>query len=256
MENHQRKTEYVEFWSLYERLNTLTEWGLLQSEYGCGKEVAAIREQMDRALTEAEKAMQGLTPDPVLKAQEPDEYEAIRALCPGGNTPARKIPDLEERMSGAVLGRFAGCTLGVPVEGWDIDRMKDLAAYTGMPFPPKDYWTQAETPWGVQYGRDQRVNYTRDGINGVPVDDDITYTILGLLILEKYGFDFTTADVGAYWKEYLPCACTAEKVALENLRAGIAAEHAAEKNNPYAQWIGADIRADGFAYAAAKNISP
>ena len=37
----------------------------------------------------------------------------------------------------------------------------------------------------------------------------------------------------------------------ENLRAGIAAEHAAEKNNPYAQWIGADIRADGFAYAAA-----
>lgn len=27
MENHQRKTEYVEFWSLYERLNTLTEWG-------------------------------------------------------------------------------------------------------------------------------------------------------------------------------------------------------------------------------------
>lgn len=251
MENHQRKTEYVEFWSLYERLNTLTEWGLLQSEYGCGKEVAAIREQMDRALTEAEKAMQGLTPDPVLKAQEPDEYEAIRALCPGGNTPARKIPDLEERMSGAVLGRFAGCTLGVPVEGWDIDRMKDLAAYTGMPFPPKDYWTQAETPWGVQYGRDRRVNYTRDGINGVPVDDDITYTILGLLILEKYGFDFTTADVGAYWKEYLPCACTAEKVALENLRAGIAAEHAAEKNNPYAQWIGADIRADGFAYAAA-----
>lgn len=77
MENHQRKTEYVEFWSLYERLNTLTEWGLLQSEYGCGKEVAAIREQMDRALTEAEKAMQVLTPDPVLKAQEPDEYEAI-----------------------------------------------------------------------------------------------------------------------------------------------------------------------------------
>ena len=62
MENHQRKTEYVEFWSLYERLNTLTEWGLLQSEYGCGKEVAAIREQMDRALTEAEKAMQGLNP--------------------------------------------------------------------------------------------------------------------------------------------------------------------------------------------------
>ena len=60
------------------------------------------------------------------------------------------LPDVYKRQ---VLGRFAGCTLGVPVEGWDIDRMKDLAAYTGMPFPPKDYWTQAEIPWGVQYGR-------------------------------------------------------------------------------------------------------
>jgi ADP-ribosylglycohydrolase len=45
-------------------------------------------------------------------------------------------------------------------------------------------------------------------------------------------------------------ACTAEHVALENLRAGILAEHAADKNNPYQEWIGADIRSDPWAYAA------
>lgn len=251
MDHKRAETQYVDFWPLYTRLNTLTEWGLLQSEYGCGKEVAAIREKLDRALTEAEAAMEGLVPDPVLRAREPDDYASIRALCPGGNSPAREIPDLEERMSGAVLGRFAGCTLGVPVEGWPIPRMKELAKYAGMEFPPRHYWTAVECPWGVQYDTDRRIAYTRDGMDGVPVDDDITYTILGLLILEKYGFDFTTADVGAYWKAHLPVACTAEKVALENLKAGIPAERAAEKGNPYAQWIGADIRADGFAYAAA-----
>lgn len=79
------------------------------------------------------------------------------------------------------------------------------------------------------------------------------YSILGLLILEKYGPDFTTADVGAYWKDYLPYACTAEHVALENLKAGVSAEKAGEVNNPYQQWIGADIRSDPWGWACAGN---
>lgn len=76
------------------------------------------------------------------------------------------------------------------------------------------------------------------------MDDDITYTLLDLLILEAHGFDFTTADVGRMWIERLPCACTAEDVALRNLKAGIPAAEAADRDNPFCQWIGADIRAD------------
>ena len=63
-----------------------------------------------------------------------------------------------------------------------------------------------------------REAYTRRKMNGVPVDDDIAYTLLGLLIVEEFGPDFTIADVGRAWLKYLPYACTAEEVALENLR--------------------------------------
>jgi len=82
------------------------------------------------------------------------------------------------------------------------------------------------------------------------VDDDVAYTLLGLLILEEYGPDFTTADVAAAWIKYLPIAYTAERVTLENLRDGEPAETAGVKRNPYIEWIGAAIRADAWGYAA------
>ncbi|MCL2285244.1 MAG: ADP-ribosylglycohydrolase family protein, partial [Firmicutes bacterium] len=119
--------------------------------------------------------------------------------------------------------------------------------------PPTDYWPVVGRPWDLRYGVDANSKYSRDGMNGVPVDDDITYTILGLLIIERYGFDFTVEQVGEIWKEILPYACTAEDVALKNLQKGIPAKEAGVVDNPYLQWIGADIRADGFGYAAAGN---
>ena len=82
------------------------------------------------------------------------------------------------------------------------------------------------------------------------MDDDLTYTLLGLLVLEEYGPDFITAQVGDAWLKYLPVACTAEAVALENLRQGVPALAAGAKRNPYQEWIGADIRSDPWGYAA------
>jgi len=92
--------------------------------------------------------------------------------------------------------------------------------------------------------------YARQARSGVPVDDDLAYTLLGLLIAEEYGPEFTTADVAAAWLRFLPYACTAEDVALRNLKAGVAPERAAVVDNPYSQWIGADIRADPWGYLA------
>ncbi|HOB19419.1 MAG TPA: ADP-ribosylglycohydrolase family protein [Candidatus Atribacteria bacterium] len=82
------------------------------------------------------------------------------------------------------------------------------------------------------------------------MDDDVTYTLLGLLIAEDFGPDFTTEDVGKAWVKYLPYACTAEDVALRNLKAGIPWDKAGEVDNPYCQWIGADIRSDPWGYMA------
>ena len=155
-----------------------------------------------------------------------------------------------EKLSGALLARMAGCTLGAIVEGWDVARMRNWAKTIGDTFPPVDYWSEVWTPRQKRYEASECRAYTRTGMDGVPVDDDIAYTLLGLLIAEDHGPDFTTDDVGRAWLKYLPYACTAEDVALKNLKRGVPARRAAERENPYVQWIGADIRSDPWAYLA------
>ncbi|HOZ46945.1 MAG TPA: ADP-ribosylglycohydrolase family protein [Candidatus Hydrogenedentes bacterium] len=206
-----------------------------------------------KALQQARRDLERAKPAPALTARQPNDLPGIRALRPSGpRRLTQRIPTqaLRNRLAGAWAGRTAGCTLGAPVEGWSIEAMESLARSTGADWPPTDYWTAHPTPDTIRYGLSAMRDYLRDQLYAVPVDDDVTYTLLGLLILEEYDADFTTEDVGAAWLKYLPVACTAEHVALENLKAGIPPSKAAEKSNPFAEWIGADIRSDPWAYAA------
>lgn len=185
---------------------------------------------------------------------EPDGLEEIRALRPEGPRrlwPKLKNQGLKDRMRGAWLGRAAGCTLGAPVENWAVGEMESLAGRSGMNFPPHAYWRAHPRPDAVRYGLDAFSAYLKGGIRYVPVDDDITYTLLNLLVLEEFGPGFSTRDVASAWLRYLPMAYTAERVTLENLRDGEAAETAGVRGNPYVEWIGGAIRADAWGYAAA-----
>ena len=128
--------------------------------------------------------------------------------------------------------------------------MERWAAYLGDAFPPYKYWSAAERPHDLKYRTSPREMFTPSKMDGVPTDDDIIYTQLGLLILEDFGPDFSVADVGAAWVKYLPHAATAEGVALKNLQAGVPPMQAAEVDNPFIHWIGADIRSDPWGYAA------
>lgn len=184
--------------------------------------------------------------------KQPDALDAILACRPqGADTPAKPVTDLEKRIRGALLGRFAGCTLGVPVEGYSVISMQALAAETGTPFPPVTYWHGHDKPDGyMHYGINPISDYMEDSVCCAPGDDDITYVILNLLLLEKYGKNYTVDNVGQLWLDILPIACTAEDEALRQLRAGTKAESAANFNG-YVEWIGAAIRADAFGYACA-----
>ena len=243
---------YPKLPNLERRLSEFRLYAQLQHEYGAAG-IVAVAKEADRALATALKRLQSLPVDKALARKEPSGLAAIRALRPAG--PRRMCDAIDsahyaERLEGALLGRMAGCTLGAIVEGWSIEAMATLAAANGDNFPPTDYWSDIPNPDRLRYSFSPQRAYTRRGLDGVPVDDDTVYTLLGLLIVEDCGPDFTVDDVGKAWLKYLPYACTAEEVALENLRQGVPAMKAAEKNNPYCEWIGADIRSDPWGYLA------
>ena len=228
----------------------LMAWADLRKEQGLpiDKDVAALA----RRIRHLRKKLEGMPRKAADETREPNSLDAIRALRPPG--PRRtwtkfRAGDYADRVRGAFLGRAAGCTLGAIVEGWHPSRMKQLADHLGVDFPPTDYWPEADTPYQLRYGLDARENYTRSKMRHVPVDDDMTYTVLGLLILEDFGPAFSTADVGKAWVKYLPMACTAEKVALEALQKGRSWRSAGVAGNPFMEWIGADIRSDPWGYA-------
>ena len=230
----------------------LTVYAQTRHEYGA-KGVAAALARAEKALKQSIAEINKLPIDQKLAAREPNGLPAILRLRPNGPRRMWNVLDRQEyrrRIEGALLGRMAGCTLGAPVEQWTIEDMRDLARENGDPFPPTDYWKYVPRPFELRYRVEPRQNFTRTHMNGVPVDDDIAYTILGLLIVEDYGPDFTIEQTGEGWIKYVPYAYTAEQAALDNLRAGVPARRAAEKNNPYCEWIGGDIRSDPWAYIA------
>ncbi len=225
-------------------------WADLRHEHGLG--VRGKIASLSRSLAALKRQLERAQPPKALRQKEPNDLPTIRSLRPAGR---RRLwerfhpAEYDRRVRGAFLGRAAGCTLGAPVEGWAPEAMAKLAKHLRSDFPPTDYWPAVDRPYETRYGRDARENYTRPKMRWVPVDDDLTYTVLGMLILEDYGPRFTTEQVGAAWLKYLPMACTAEKVALDNLRAGVSWRQAGVRNNPFIEWIGADIRSDPWGYA-------
>ena len=242
----------------FERLEQLQEqlrlWLELKQEYR-SPEAGALLEQAEDALAALASKAEALPENPALKALEPDDLDSIRSLRPQGpRTLLDGISDadLDDQIAAAVNARFAACVLGVPVECFTVQEMRDLALYSGTPFPPTEYWHGTNHGDWIQYDRSPRTSFLKQNMTACPADDDINYTLVGLEIMEKYGFGFTTGDIAEYWKQHLGfTAFTAELAVLHNLADGVEPLRAADVNNPYVQYIGAFIRSDPWAYACA-----
>jgi len=221
---------------------------------GLAPSPAVIAAASEDALRERLAALESAPRVPDWPYHEPSELAAIEAEQPPAPERAPMTlgrPALRDRILGAWLGRCAGCALGKPVENWsreDIRRLLERAAA----YPIADYLPAAEpTAAGLPPLHPSWTATTRGRIHGMARDDDIDYTILGLHVLETYGPDFSTDDVGAEWLRLLPYAqvYTAERAAYRNLVLGLRPPATATHRNPYREWIGAQIRADAFAYA-------
>ncbi len=225
-------------------------WAQLKTETGAAGVAEKVAE-IQSAIAEKLAELRALPDDADLRAAEPDDLAGIRALRPAGTRrywSALPEATYRDRLEGAWLGRCAGNVLGSIVELWEIDKMERWAAHLGEAFPPTDYWSEAERPHELKYETSPREAFTRSKMDGVPTDDDLIYTQLGMLILEDYGIDFSVDDVGAAWLKYLPVSPATP--VLDNLQAGVPAMDAAEVDNPVQYLIVGDIRSDPWGYAA------
>ena len=73
-------------------------------------------------------------------------------------------------------------------------------------------------------------------------NDDITYEIALLLAYEKCGKLTSARDIAYEWMARIAFGWSAEDMALRNLRCGIMPPESGRFNNPYCEWIGAQMR--------------
>jgi ADP-ribosylglycohydrolase len=209
------------------------------------------------SVAEREKLLDEMHQRPVRsdwRYEEPSDWESIQDTAPGNaGAPATRMSDdvLRERLTGAWLGRCAGCNLGKPVEGWSREKIRRYLDAADA-FPIQDYFPRLDPfPEGLQ------LNWcwpetTRGNIRFMARDDDTDYTILGLHVLEEHGFGFGPEHVAEEWQDHLPFTqtYTAERAAYRNLILGLRPPDTATYRNPYREWIGAQIRGDMWGYVS------
>ena len=164
--------------------------------------------------------------------------------------------ELDARIRRAWQGRISGCQLGKPVEVLSMrEGHEALTAYldaAGTP-RPRDYIPFVEH-------RLVRRDWCAGAFERSEPDDDVNYSVLALMMLEQHADALSTADVARHWMKWLPVGSTytAERAAYrillekgaewfpEGAEPGFDLTECAQ--NPYNDWIGAQIRADVYGW--------
>jgi ADP-ribosylglycohydrolase len=193
---------------------------------------------------------------------EPSGLEEIWAECdpsrPLGPIKSVDLADSARRVEAAFLGQVCGCVLGKPLEiRPTLDDIRRALEGIGE-WPMSDYISQRARPGlGGQFHRSWR-EAVRERINYVAPDDDVNYTILGMLLLEEHGLGFTREHVRDLWLQQLPIGYTFGPERTILIKAGCDTlegggdgdlEEWVTVLNPRDEWCGAMIRADAYGYA-------
>ncbi|MFC5403206.1 ADP-ribosylglycohydrolase family protein [Cohnella soli] len=256
-----------------------------RGEEGC--DTAGFTERLGAAGTDEAPIMEvyhelmALEPRADFKYIEPSDLESIHAERPEG--PRKMTANLDEaewqnKFYGAWLGRSAGCALGKPLEAHDF--MQGSGGRPGwhnikLWFEGAGQWpirhftpgeSTAEAQYDMKIARWSSLASCRENIRFMETDDDIRYTVLGLLMLEERGLGFNSWDVGKLWHRRLSFGQVFTAEAQAYLNFARTTSHISGDRpdnweelvhwgrsylNPYREWIGAQIRVDGYAYGAA-----
>ncbi len=188
---------------------------------------------------------------------EPNDFESIIA-------DAADVPDLQllrdeeyaERIKGAWYGRIGGVVLGKPLE-IKVDRKFIKTYLESLDAYPLNDWVPYHSP---KLGKTLRCRpSTLGNIQYAEADDDIHYTILGLMLIEERGFNFSKLDVANHHLRNIPYhwlfSCTRQSYYhMVNLSNDRPAEEQIDefptKLNPWREGINTAIRADFWGYIA------
>jgi ADP-ribosylglycohydrolase len=224
-------------------------------------------------------AVTALPEDPDFPYVQPADLESIRRDRPDG---PRHLDfplsddELVDRFLGAWVGRACGCALGKPVEQlaifgtdtpggiMDADGPKGRRAIRAYlenrgQWPLDFYFSGQDVGDGISLACKPS---QREQIAYMEPDDDIHYTLVALHLLETKGPDFAWYDVADTWNDCIPSGqlCTAEAVAMLNYNVSRRSSPTRPEpawtsthGNPFREWIGAQIRADGWGYACPGN---
>jgi ADP-ribosylglycohydrolase len=147
--------------------------------------------------------------------QHPALWSDVRAAM--GKVQDTPIPfdrtNLREHIYQGWLGQLAGGSFGTAIEGYTGAQIEKV--YGDI----RSYVTQPET-----------------------TNDDVVYELVLLDVFEKLGRKLTSHDLALEWVKQIPFGWSAEWVALRNLNQGIFPPDSGSFQNPYSNWIGAQMR--------------
>ena len=121
--------------------------------------------------------------------------------------------NLPERIYQGWLGQLAGGSFGTAIEGYTGEQISKV--YGDI----RGYITQPET-----------------------TNDDVVYELVLLDVFERLKKNLTSRDLGLEWVKQIPFGWSAEWVALRNLNQGVFPPESGSFQNPYSNWIGAQMR--------------
>jgi ADP-ribosylglycohydrolase len=169
------------------------------------------------------------------------------------------VREVAPRVEAAFLAAVCGCILGKPLEVRPtLAQIRTAAAAVGE-WPLRDYVTEETL---ATLGR-RHVSW-RDTVRGrisyAASDDDINYKVIGMLLLERHGRDFTKDHLRELWYENLPAGWQFGPERTMNVRGAMWSMHPpgaprppleewASVWNPKDEFCGALIRADAYGYA-------
>ena len=139
---------------------------------------------------------------------------------PKGQISDVDLGDSAKRVEAAFLGSLCGCVLGKPIESCFTGHEIRSALEKIGDWPMSQYISKdIEKVLPRVHGSFPIT--AREHIQYVAPDDDINYTIIGMLLLEKYGPGFTHENIKELWLHHLPIGTTFGPERVRLLRTGI-----------------------------------